>query len=351
MSTIPLYIGTTAQDENSGILRLDFDAISGSAGSVDLAAPQQGASFLARSKDGKFLYSIVDKMPHRGEKATGLAAFAIEADGNLTQMNEVVADAGLCHISLDSTGKWLLGAAYTAGTFSIWPILENGSIGTVHQTIQHEGSSADSRRQTAPHAHQTITTLDNKQIAVADLGTDKVMIYPFDDATGMIDKDAATFAQLAPGAGPRHIVFHPCGAMFVVNELDNTVTVFHKDSEKYEPVQVISTLPEGYSDGTWTAEILLSQDAKYLYATNRGQDSVAVFEVDDNCQLILQDIVASGPFPQHLTFSPDGKWLLCANMKGASMTVYNVDESTGAIIEASVVDLPGNPMCLVFGKE
>ena len=349
MSTIPLYIGTTAQDENGGILRLDFDAVSGSAGSVALAAPQQGASFLACSKDGKFLYSIVDKMPHRGEKISGLAAFSIEADGNLKQINEVVVDAGLCHISLDNTGKWLLGAAYTAGSFSIWPILENGSIGTVRQTIQHEGSSADPRRQAAPHAHQTITTLDNKHIAVADLGMDKVMIYPFDDATGMIDENAATFGQLAPGAGPRHIAFHPCGAMFVVNELDNTVTAFHKDGEKYESVQAISTLPEGYSDGTWTAEIVLSQDAKYLYATNRGHDSIAVFEVGDNCQLTLQDIVASGPFPQHLTFSPDGKWLLCANMKGASITIYNVNKSSGAITEASVVDLPGNPMCLVFG--
>lgn len=355
MSTLPLYFSTTAKEGHSGLYFMRFDSETGAAASAAQPVGEQTSSlFLTGSHDGKYLYAINDQLSHNGEKTGGISAYSIDGEsGELTLLNSVVMGGVLCHVSLDSTGKWLLGAAYSAGSFSVWPIEENGAIGPLFKTVQHEGKSVDPRRQTAPHPHQIITSPDNQQIFVADLGTDSVHIYDFDSASGTISPSTSALAQLAPGAGPRHIAFHPSGdSFFSVNELDNTVTVFHKEEDgAFSAVQSLSTLPEEFSDSepTWTAEILISSNGQFLYATNRGHQSIAVYQIGDDRTLTKLGLTATGRFPQHIAFSPCEKWLLSADRDDSSLTVFSVNTLTGTLTKIEVFsDLPGAPMCLLF---
>lgn len=352
MATIPLYFSTTAKDDNSGLYFMRFDSETGTAAEAARPVGSQASSlFFTGSQDGRFLYAIDDGLLHNGEKTGGISAYAIdEKTGELTLLNSVVMGGVLCHVSLDASGKWLLGAAYTGGNFAIWPIQEDGSLGPVHQNVQHEGQSADSRRQSAPHPHQIITSPDNQQVFVADLGTDKVMIYDFDAESGKLSAADPDSAELAPGAGPRHIAFHPSGdSFFSVNELDNTVTVFRKENGKFTAIQAVPTLPEGVSEPTWTAEILISSNGQFVYATNRGHQSIAVYQVNDDRSLTSLGFTATGRFPQHIAFSPCEKWLLSADRDDSSITVFSVNTLTGTLTKIEVFDnLPGAPMCLLF---
>jgi len=350
MAIIPLYIGTTANGENGGIFLARFDTETGAASDLTLAAAQPGASFLAATSNGKVLFAVNDGLVINGEKTGGLSAYAIDDNHALTLLNSAEMSGVLCHISLDNTEKWLLGAAYSRGTFSLWPVQADGSLGELHRTVKHEGHSVDERRQKEAHPHQTITSPDNRSLCVADLGMDKVMIYPFDATSGTLSTDDATSAQLAPGAGPRHAVFHPSGNfLFVVNELDNTVTAFRKNHNQYEAIQSISTVPEGFDGSTWTAEILLTPDGKFLYATNRGHHSIAVFGVDDDGALTLLQIAATGRFPQHIAFSPCGKWLLSADRDEAAVSIFRINPDHGTLQQSGVLsDLPDGPMCVLF---
>lgn len=350
MANIPFYIGTTANDENGGIFLARFDTETGAAGGLTLAAAQPGASFLAATSNGKVLFAVNDGLVINGEKTGGLSAYAIDDNHALTPLNSAEMSGVLCHISLDNTEKWLLGAAYSRGTFSLWPIEVDGSLGELHCTVKHEGSSVNERRQKEAHPHQIITSPDNSSLCVADLGMDKVMVYPFNAASGTVSVDDATSAQLAPGAGPRHAVVHPSGNfLFVVNELDNTVTTFRKKQDQYEAIQSISTLPEGADESTWTAEILISPNGKFLYATNRGHHSIAVFSVADDGILTLLQIAATGRFPQHITFSPDGKWLLSADRDESAISIFRIDPNQGTLQKTGVLpDLPSGPMCVLF---
>lgn len=349
-NSISLYFGTTAQDAGGGIYQLHFDSDAGTAQKAELVAEQPGASFLAAASNGRYLYAVNDGFLCDGEKTGGISAYEIDAKtGRLALLNTVAAAGVPCHISLDHTQKWLLAAAYSKGSFSVWPLQQNGAIGPVLTTIAHRGHSVDPRRQTAPHPHHIVASPDNRQIYVTDLGMDKVLIYDFDAAAGKLSAES-TFAQLAPGAGPRHIAFHPSGdSFYVVNELDNTVTVFKNSDGNLTAIQAISTLPEGYNEPTWTAEILLSASGDFLYATNRGHHSIAVYRVNEDRTLTSLGIVPTGKFPQHIAFSPCGKWLLSANRDDSSITVYGADPLSGALEENVVLsDLPGKPMCLAF---
>jgi 6-phosphogluconolactonase len=351
MSNISLYFGTTAQNTGGGIYLLRFDTDSGLAQNAELVAQQPGASFLTATSNGRYLYAVNDGFLCDGEKTGGLSAYEIDAKtGHLMLRNTIATDGVLCHISLDHTEKWLLGAAYSKGTFSIWPIQEDGAIGPVQATVPHHGQSVDPRRQAAPHPHHIVASPNNQHIYVTDLGIDKVMIYDFDASSGKLSAEASTFAQLAPGAGPRHIAFHPSGdSFFVVNELDNTVTAFKNVDGNFTAIQAISTLPTGYNEPTWTAEILLSASGRFLYATNRGHHSIAIYRVNNDRSLTSLGFVLTGQFPQHIAFSPCGKWLLSANRDDSSISVYRVDSLTGKLEENNVLnDLPGKPMCLVF---
>jgi len=354
--TSHLYIALNTDESQSGLLHATFDSATGTLTTPQTTLPTPSIMFLALSPDKRTLYGVSADMLDNGQKVGGVLAFAIDPEnGGLTALKSEPRGGVLCHLSVDATGKWLLTAAYTDGQVAVWSLAEDGAINGLTTLIQHEGQSegegADERRQRAPHAHHIIPSLDNKQVFAADLGLDKIVIYDFDDATGALTPAEPAFAQTAPGAGPRHAVFHPNGEfLYSVNELDNTVTVFARQDGQWNAVQAISTLPEGTTEGTWTAEIIITADGHFIYATNRGHHSIAAYRVGGDGLLSLIAIVPSGRFPQHITFDPTEKWLLSANTHDNSISIFQRDTGTGELLATGTVDgLPGGTMCLQFG--
>ena len=354
--TSPLYIGVNTDESQNGLLQASFDSQTGTLTRPETALTTPSIMFLALSPNKRNLYAVSTDMLEDGQKVGGVLAFEIEPEnGALTALKSEPRGGVLCHLSVDATGKWLLTAAYTSGQVAVWELAGNGAINGLTTLVQHEGRSegegADERRQSAPHAHQIITSLDNKQVFAADLGLDKIVIYDFDDTTGALTPANPPFAQTAPGAGPRHAVFHPGGEfLYSVNELDNTVTVFARQDGAWNAVQVISTLPEDFTEGTWTAEIIITADGRFVYATNRGHHSVAAYRVEADGQLALAAIVPTGRFPQHITFDPTEKWLLVANCHDKSISIFQRDTGTGELLATGTVEeLPGQTMCLQFG--
>lgn len=354
--TSHLYIAVNTDESQNGLLHATFDSETGTLTPPKTALPTPSIMFLALSPNKRTLYGVSTDMLDDGQKVGGVLAFEIDPEsGALTALKSEPRGGVLCHLSVDATGRWLLTAAYTDGQVAVWELAENGAINGLTTLIQHEGHSegegADERRQNAPHAHQIIPSLDNKQVLAADLGLDKIVIYNFDAAMGGLTPANPPFAETAPGAGPRHAAFHPNGEFFYsVNELDNTVTVFAKQGAAWNAVQVISTLPEGITEGTWTAEIIITADGRFVYATNRGHHSVAVYRVEANGQLERVAIVPTGRFPQHITFDPTEKWLLSANTHDSSISIFQRDTGTGELLATGTVEgLPGGTMCLQFG--
>jgi 6-phosphogluconolactonase len=349
-----LWIGCTAKDGQNGILAARFDTATGVLQSAQPVTPLSGSSFLAASPGGRYLYALNDNLVEDDKKVGGLSAFEIGKDGALKFLGSKTMGGVACHISTDATGKWLMAAAYTAGEIAVFPLLENGAIANVATQILHEGKNqqngADAKRQGAPHPHQIFASPDNARVFVPDLGLDKVLIYDFDAATGALAGSTPGFAALAPGAGPRHAVLHPeNNFLYVVNELDNTVSVFEEKENEFQRVQSLSTLPENFSGQSWTAELILSPNEKFLYATNRGQHSIAAFAIEENGKLKPLGNTPTGAFPQHITFEPSGKWLLSANRDAREVEVFACDENSGALTKTSELkDLTAGPMCLLF---
>jgi 6-phosphogluconolactonase len=349
-----VWIGCTAKDGQNGILAARFDAATGVLQDAKPATQLSGSSFLATSPDGKFLYALDDNLIEGGHKVGGLSTFEIQENGALKFINSATMGGVACHLSTDATGKWLFAAAYSAGDIAVFSLGENGAIGEIQTRISHAGKNeedgADAKRQSAPHPHQIFSSPDNARVFVPDLGLDKVLIYNFDAATGALARSTPAFAQLAPGAGPRHAVLHPANHfLYVVNELGNTVSVFEKKENEFQNVQSLSTLPENFDGQSWTAELILSPNGKLLYATNRGQHSIAAFAIEENGNLKSLGNTPTGAFPQHIAFEPSGKWLLSANRDARAVEVFACDENSGTLTKTSELkDLPAGPMCLLF---
>jgi 6-phosphogluconolactonase len=351
---LTLYIATSASGARSGICTARFNPATGSLGAASSAEVLPNSMFLALAADGRHLYAINDSLAVDGEKTGGLSAFAIEAGGALQPLNSVAMDGVPCHLSLDASGRWLLAASYSGGFVAVWPLAADGSIGAQATQVRHEGRSegegADARRQSAPHPHQILTSPDNRRVFVADLGLDKIMIYDFEASSGALTPGDPPFAKLAPGAGPRHLAFHPSnGFFYVVNEIDNTVTAFVAEGDSFQAAQAVSTLPAGFTGQSWTAEISLAPDGRFLYASNRGHNSIAVYAIGEDGHLTLVEIAPTGQWPQHFTFAPDGNWLLAADKNDRALSVFRADQQNGTLTPAGVLrDLPGEPMCLLF---
>lgn len=349
-----LWIGCTAKDGQNGILSARFDAATGVLQDAKPATQLSGSSFLATSPDGKFLYALNDNLSENGKKVGGLSAFQIGENGALKFLNSATMGGVACHLSTDATGKWLLAAAYSAGDVAVFSLDENGAIGPIATRVLHQGKNtalgADAKRQNAPHPHQIFAAPDNTRVFVPDLGLDEVVVYDFDAASGALTRSTPGAARLAPGAGPRHAVQHPANNfLYVVNELSNTVSVLKPSDATFELVQSLSTLPSDFGGQSWTAELILSPNGKFLYATNRGAHSVAAFAVTENGTLSALGHTPTGAFPQHITFHPTGQWLLSANRDARSVDIFACDENSGALTKTSTLDnLPAGPMCVLF---
>jgi 6-phosphogluconolactonase len=359
-----LYVGTYTDAGSKGIYAYRYNGKSGKLSSLGLAAETASPSFLAVAPGHEFLYAVNEVHDYKGQSSGGVTAFAInKKTGKLSELNEVASrGADPCYISLDKSGKYVLVANYNGGNVAAFPISADGHIGEASSVIQDEGAVGPNKeRQEKAHAHWIEPSARNRFAYVADLGLDRVLIYRFDASKGMLSRGDASgaagakdffSATLSPGSGPRHIAFSADGNfMYALGELDSTVTVFANDAkETYRSIQKISALPAGFSGKNDAAEIAMHPSGKFLYTSNRGDDSIAVFAVDQSTGKLtfLERAPSGGKTPRNFAIDPTGRRLLVANQESGNVIEFGIDQKTGKLTTAGEVAKVASPVCLVF---
>jgi len=350
------YVGTyTEKTKSKGIYAFRFDDSSGKLSSLAVVAESPNPSFLAVHPNGKYLYAVNETSEFGTEKSGAVSAFSTDRkSGKLTLLNQVASrGAGPCHISLDKTGHYALVANYDAGTVAVFPVQDNGQLGKYTGFAKHSGQSVNKERQEAPHAHWIATSPDNQFLLTADLGIDRVLISKFHLPDGAFTTKSNSGVKLKAGAGPRHAAFSPSGKFFyVASELNATVTAYSYDAKEgtLHELQVVSTLPKDFTGANEVAEIAVHPSGKFLYVSNRGRDSLAVFSIDPKKGTLkpVADIATQGKTPRNFVIDPTGKFLLAANQESNSIVVFNIDLATGVLtLTGQVAEVPA-PVCIVF---
>jgi 6-phosphogluconolactonase len=350
-----VYFGTSTATNSKGIYISRFDSATGKLTAPELAAEIENPTFLAVAPGEHFLYAVseVDKI---GDKSTGaVKGYAVDATtGKLTPLNQQISGgAGPCHISVDATGKTLLVANYGGGNIAALPIHADGTLGEAASFIQHSGSSVNTNRQTAAHAHSIYPSPDNRFALNCDLGLDKVFVYHLDADAAKLSPAEPPFTTIAPGSGPRHLVFSADSKfVYLINEMGGTITVLNYDAATgaMTEVQTISSLPKDFTTLNTSAEIALHPSGKFLYASNRGHDSIALFSVDQQTGKLtfVEHQSVLGRKPRHFTLDPSGQWLIVENQDSDSIVVFSVDADTGKLKPTGQTLSLSAPMCAVF---
>ena len=303
-------------------------------------------SYLAVSKDNRYIYGVNES------DDGGVSAFTYNPkNGTLKLINQQsnVGNAP-CYISIDQTGKWLFTANYGDGSLTVYPVNADGSIGKLHQRIQHEGSGINKDRQATPHVHCTYISPDNNHLFVPDLGIDKVMIYPFDAQTGQLNTAKKSWISIKDGGGPRHIIFTKKGTTaYLVEELTGFVNVIKKDGQHYQIIQTEKHLPT--EETAAGADIHLSPDEKFLYVSQRSNSTIEIYKVKKDGRLsFLTSRSTLGNFPRNFTIHPSGKYLLAANQKSNDITIFKRNIKTGLLTDTKERITIGAPVCLQWIK-
>lgn len=342
---VTVYIGT--QGKAIHLARLDTE--SGKLSALEVAAEAASPGFLAIHPSRRFLYATSQGM---------VRSFLIDSkSGKLTELNAQPCQGnGPCHVSVDAAGRFAFVANYGDGTATSYKIGEDGKLGAPNAKVSHAGTGPDKQRQEKPHAHSLNTSPDGQHAYVADLGIDKVMIYDVDQETGALTPNDPPFAKVAPGSGPRHFTFSPAGKRaYLLNELNSTVSVFSFDSESgsLSEIQSITTLPEDFKEENSTSEILCHPSGKFVYAANRGHNSIAAFLInpEDGKLTFIEREAVPGDWPRNFGIDPTGGYLLVAATNSNNVPVLKIDQKTGALSDSGVsIDVPG-PMCVRFIRE
>jgi 6-phosphogluconolactonase len=359
------YVGTyTGKTGSKGIYEFNLDAATGKMSAVEVAAETEAPSWVVVHPNGKYLYAA-----NEAGKESAVTAFAIEQKtGKLTLLNKLPARGeDPCYLSFDRTGKFLFVANYTSGNVVVFPILPDGRLGE-HTALQKDAGTLgpNKERQEGPHAHWIRSSEDNRTVYVSDLGLDRVLSYTFESAKGSLTPGAATeSAELQPGAGPRHVAFSKDRKfMYVLGEINSTVTVFTKEqSQAFRRIQSVSTLPAGFSGRNDTAEIEIHPNGKFLYASNRGDDSIVVYRIAAerdkwskntdftfaNGELAQVEIVRTGgKEPRHFTIDPSGNFLLAENENSDTIVEFRIDPTSGNLSPTGETLSVPSPVCLTF---
>ncbi len=349
-----VYVGTYTDKDSKGIYAFRFDPASGEMGPIELAAESSNPSFLAVDSAAAHLYAVNELDVFDGSKTGAISVFEIDRrSGKLKLLQQVSsAGAGPAHLSLDRSGRYVLVANYGGGNFAVFPIEKDGRIGPRTAFVQDTGSSVNKDRQASPHAHEILASGDNHLVMVADLGTDELMVYRFNAADGSLTANKPPFAKVSPGSGPRHFAVAPSGKfLYLVNELANNVAAFsfNASTGQLHNLQTISTLPQGFKGENTTAEIQVDAAGKFLYVSNRGDDSIAVFAIDarDGKLSFVERVPTGGKEPRHFTLDPTGKWLFAANQNSNTINLFSVDSASGRLTATShAIQVPA-PVCVV----
>jgi len=360
-----MYIGTYTRPDYKGkaegiyVYRMDPDT--GALAPVQTVPDVENPSFLALDHQQRYLYAVNET------KNGGVSAFRIDpATGTLTFLNRQPSRGDdPCHLCVDPTGRYVAVANYTSGSIAVLPIETDGSLGEAVDFVQHHGSGPNVR-QAGAHMHMVVFSPDGQYLLTADLGIDRVLTYRLDTASGKLSLNDETevphtapstnwrrSAQLAGGAGPRHLAFHPNGRyVFVINELNSTIASFGYDAAQgaLMPLGTVSTLPAGFSGESTTAEIVVAPSGAFVYGSNRGDDSIAVFAVDAATGGLTPVAREStrGKTPRSITLDPTGAFLYAANQNSDTIVTFRVQPDTGTLTMQEPITSVPTPICLLF---
>ena len=348
-----VYIGTyTRGSDSEGIYLFNFDDKTGEITPSGTAGISTNPSFIAIDSEKNLLFAVGETRDFNDAKNGSLASFRIDpSDGKLTEINRVPSYGGSpCHICLDEPGEHLLVANYHGGNVAVVRIGDGGKLGERTAFVQHEGSSANEARQEAPHAHSFNLDRTDKRAFAADLGTDELVIYDFDKEKGTLRRSGAV--KIEPGSGPRHLAVSPGGQrLYLLNELKSTLSniTYDPTSGKTKVVQTISTLPADYDGRNGTAEVQITPDGKFLYASNRGHDSIACYKIGSDGMLELVEIEPTGgKAPRNFGIHPGGKFIIVANQNSDTLRVFAIDQKTGELTDTGHSATCPKPVCVTF---
>lgn len=284
-----------------------------------------------------------------------VSAFSIDRKtGKLTFLNQLATrGTDPCYISADRTGKYVLVANYGSGSVAVFPVIANGRLGEATAFVQHAGSSVNPLRQEGPHAHSINVSPDNRFALAADLGLDQLLVSRFDASNGTLAPNSPPFAKVLPGSGPRHFVFSPGGKfVYVVSEMGSTLTVFSYSSARgaLRRLQTISTLPRSFKGESTGAEVQIAASGKFIYASNRGSNTIAVFAIDPKKGTLspVEFVPTQGKTPRMFQIDPTGSYLFAANQDSNNVVIFRIDQSTGRLTPADEQIRLSQPVCVEF---
>lgn len=366
--TIYVYIGTYTEPSSNGkaegIYVYRMDPATGALTYVRTVAGIANPSFLAFDPEHHFLFACNETEMFAGQPGGGVSAFALDAGAaSMTFVNaQPTHGAFPCHLCVDPSGRYVLSANYGSGSYAVHPIASDGRLGGATDVVQHAGSGPNARRQGGPHAHMVTFDLSGRYALLVDLGIDRTLVYRLETAGKLVPNEVAapsgamrqSSGPSAPGAGPRHVGFHPSNRYaYVINELGCTVDVFawNAAAGTLAPLQTIATLPAAFTGANTTAEIAVHPSGRFLYGSNRGHNSIAIFGIDPSGRTLtaLGNEPTQGEDPRSIAIDPTGTFLLAANQNSDNVVTFRIDQSTGTLSATGDIARIPTPVCLLFG--
>jgi 6-phosphogluconolactonase len=353
-----VHVGTYTQGSGrNGLHHLIMDGDTGMLRPVASFDVGPDPSYVALHPSRPVLYAVNEIGNYEGRASGALAAFTIGANGEISALGARHATGGAapCYVSLDRTGRFAFVANYTGGNIAVFPVADDGRLREASAVVPHQGTGPRPQ-QRQPHAHCIIADPTNRYVFAADLGADRVFVYRFDERTGTLTLSDPHPAPLPPGAGPRHLVFHPNGRfLYVVNELDLTLGTFHwnADQSSLASLGTVPLLPSGASSQFSAADVHVAPSGRFVYASVRGDDSIAVFSIDDTLgtPTHVQRMSTGGRWPRNFAIDPSGRFLFVANQRSNDIFRFTIDQESGRLTATGArVEIPA-PVCIRFGRE
>ena len=347
--------GKLLQGRGEGIYVYRMDQLSGAMEFVSKATGITNPSYLALDSTQRFLYAVNELRTYEGTPSGTVSAFAVDPrTGTLEFLNKrLTHGTDPCHVLVDEKRRCAFVSNFMSGSVCVLPVLEDGSLGEASHFIQHQGSSIDPVRQRGPHAHSVSLDAANRFAVVPDLGLDKLMVYEFDPERRRLEPNAVPWIKMKPGAGPRHVVFHPSGKFaYLINELDSTMAALSYDdrSGTFKEVQILPTLPEDFHEESTCAHIQVSPSGAFVYASNRGHDSIVIYKIDQRTGELtyVGHEPSHGKTPRNFGIDPTGRFLLAANQDSDTIVTFRIDAQSGTILPTGHVTQVPTPVCVKF---
>jgi 6-phosphogluconolactonase len=350
-----VYIGTYTHTASKGIYAYRFSPATGAVVPLGLVAETAHPSYLVTHPNHRFLYAV-NEHESATEPGNTISAFAMDKKtGKLRFLNRVSSKGvGPCYIAINKSGKFLVTANFGSGSVAAFPIHPDGRLGDASGFVQHHGSSIRPDTQAGPHAHCVVFSPDDRFVIVADRGLDKVFVYRLDHLSGALQPNDPPFIMLHPGWGPRHLAFHPNGRyLYLISEMGSMLTTlaYDADAGTLKELQSISALPEGFSGHSSSAEVQVDRAGRFVYGSNRGDDSIGVFAVDANTGTLtpVEHVSTQGKTPRNFSLDPTATYLFAANQNSASVVIFRVDPATGELTPTGqTLKDATEPSCVLF---